>query len=231
MSLHASPLRSFLPRSQSGLIGHFADDALSPPDLISGLVGAPAGSPIDRALKARPATWLGLSLSYQRLFGVAEEAAFSRRDRLAIAAFTARLIEEPRCLAHFDALLEEADAPLALSLRQEAEAAALPGPYGRYPEGPLSAEDIDGPLYSVDGELAQSLGPRLTAGLEYAHILTLHPRDISAETSAHLARSGWTSAEIVELTQLISFLGYLIRVVAGLRAYLDHRQPHLSYQG
>lgn len=211
------------------------DPELHLPDPMAGslldrLIDAPLGSPINRALQARPSTWLGLEQGYQRLLTPAQPGPFSVPERQVVAAFVAVLIDEPQSRQHFHTLLAQTDGALAQIIRQEAEGAALPGPYGRFPAGPLSAEDMDGPIYSSTPSVAETIGPRLSAALDYAHLLTLHPRDITASSSASLSAAGWASAEIIELTQLISFLGYLIRVVAGLRAYLSQRQPQLATQ-
>jgi CMD domain protein len=61
------------------------------------------------------------------------------------------------------------------------------------------------------------LGRRLTAALEHAHLLVFHPRDASAAALQKLLDAGWSTTDIVTLSQLVSFLAFQIRVVAGLR--------------
>jgi CMD domain protein len=62
------------------------------------------------------------------------------------------------------------------------------------------------------------LGARLTAALEHAHRLVFHPRDAAPAWLQALLDAGWTTTEIVTLSQIISFLAFQIRLVHGLRA-------------
>jgi CMD domain protein len=59
---------------------------------------------------------------------------------------------------------------------------------------------------------------RLAAALEHAHLLIFHPRDASPAALQKLLDAGWSTTDIVTLSQLVSFLSFQIRVVAGLRA-------------
>ena len=102
--------------------------------------------------------------------------------------------------------------------RPRRSAAGAEGPYGRYPEGPLSAEDKAGPVYRVSDESRAVLGPRLAAALEHTHLLVFRPRDASAAALQALLDAGWSTTDIVTLSQLVAFLSFQIRVVAGLRA-------------
>jgi CMD domain protein len=61
------------------------------------------------------------------------------------------------------------------------------------------------------------LGPRITAALEHAHLLVFHPRDASAHAIESLLSVGWSTTDIVTLSQLVAFLSFQIRTVAGLR--------------
>lgn len=60
-------------------------------------------------------------------------------------------------------------------------------------------------------------GPRLSAGLDVARLLTLAPARSSREVIGHLAQH-YSDDEIVTVTQLISFLNFQLRVVTGLQA-------------
>ena len=51
-------------------------------------------------------------------------------------------------------------------------------------------------------------------------MLVFHPRDASAEHLQRLVDAGWRTAEIVTLSQLVAFLSFQIRAVAGFRAML-----------
>ncbi|MDM0035674.1 CMD domain protein [Variovorax sp. J22P271] len=100
----------------------------------------------------------------------------------------------------------------------EAASGAASGPYGRYPDGPLSAEDADGPAYRTSGEGRAVLGDRLSAALAHAHLLVFHPRDAGREALQTLLDAGWSADDIVTLSQLVAFLAYQLRVVVGLQA-------------
>jgi CMD domain protein len=62
------------------------------------------------------------------------------------------------------------------------------------------------------------LGERLSVALAHAHLLVFHPRDASPAALQSLLDAGWSSTEIVTLSQLVAFLAFQIRVVTGLRA-------------
>jgi CMD domain protein len=95
-------------------------------------------------------------------------------------------------------------------------AARSKGPYGRFPKGPLSAEDAPGPTWKVSDSGHKALGPRLPAAFEHTHMLVFHPRDAAAPALQSLLNAGWSTTDIVTISQLVAFLSYQIRVVAGL---------------
>ena len=63
----------------------------------------------------------------------------------------------------------------------------------------------------------KALGPRLAAAFEHTHMLVFHPRDAAAPSLQSLLDAGWTTTEVVTLSQLVAFLSFQIRVVAGLK--------------
>jgi CMD domain protein len=63
----------------------------------------------------------------------------------------------------------------------------------------------------------RSLGGRLTAALEHAHLLVLRPREATPEALERLLAVGWSTTGIVTLSQLVAFLAFQVRVVHGLR--------------
>jgi len=56
-----------------------------------------------------------------------------------------------------------------------------------------------------------------------AHLLVFHPRDASREALQALIDAGWSTADIVTLSQIVAFLTFQIRVAAGLRALAASR--------
>ena len=91
------------------------------------------------------------------------------------------------------------------------------GPYGRYPTGPLSREDTAGPSYRMGAATRRALGPRLAAAFEHVHMLVFHPRDAEPAALQALLDAGWSTTDIVTLSQIVAFLSFQIRVVIGLR--------------
>ena len=61
------------------------------------------------------------------------------------------------------------------------------------------------------------LGARLAAALEHAHMLVFRPRDAGAADMKALLAAGWSDTGIVTFSQLVAFLSFQMRVVAGLR--------------
>lgn len=202
--------------------------------IVERLAGVLPGSPVDRAYRARAEVRSFAEESYRRLLQPQDAGPVSLVERRAVAAFVAVLNSEGQTRDHFLALLRETDptlARLARLIEREAEDSSHPGPYGRFPDGPLSAEDLDGPVYTVSRSVRQVFGDRLSAALEYAHLLTLHPRDATPELLAALATAGWTNGGIALLVDLIGFVNFQSRVVAGLRSCIAVRQPHLATVG
>jgi CMD domain protein len=92
------------------------------------------------------------------------------------------------------------------------------GPYGSYPPGPLTREDTAGPVYRADAAARRALGARLAAAFEHVHLLVYHPRDAAPAALQALLDAGWSTTDIVTLSQIVAFLSFQIRVVVGLRA-------------
>lgn len=145
-------------------------------------------------------------------------------ERHAVAAFVAGLHQQPEAAGFYAAALVAHDAPpgLAPAIAAEIAQGAARGPYGRYPAGPLSAEDAEGPVYRVAPAARAVLGARLSAALEHAHLLVFRPRDASPQALQELLNAGWSATDIVILSQLVAFLSFQIRVVVGLRALAAH---------
>jgi len=57
---------------------------------------------------------------------------------------------------------------------------------------------------------------RLAAALAHTHLLVYRPRDSSADALQTLLDAGWSTTGIVTLSQLVAFLNFQLRVVAGL---------------
>jgi len=191
---------------------------LQPVDVIDQLTGITPGSALDRLRARREQARTQAQQSYLALFAPAELVAahFEIADRFAVAAFVAGLHKQPDVARFYAGALAEQG--VAKAIEAEVARGATQGPYGRYPAGPLSAEDETGPVYAVDDAHRKVLGDRLSAGLAHAHLLVFHPRDASPAALQALLDAGWRTTEIVTLSQLVAFLAFQIRVVIGLRA-------------
>lgn len=67
------------------------------------------------------------------------------------------------------------------------------------------------------GLLDGALGGRLDAAFEHARLLVFRPDEARRESLDALAEAGWSTTGIVTLSQLVAFLSFQIRVIAGLR--------------
>lgn len=182
-------------------------------DVIDSLVGIAPGSRLDAIRAQRSEARKHAQASYTSLFEPRELGGVSADERHAIAAFVAGLHGEPKTDAFYAAKLPAA---LRTALAAEVAAARTKGPYGRFPKGPLSVEDAPGPTWTVSDAGRAALGARLAAAFEHTHMLVFHPRDASAASLQSLLDAGWSTNDIVTVSQLVSFLSYQIRVVAGL---------------
>lgn len=182
-------------------------------DLIDQLVGIRPGSKLDAIRANRGEARKHAQASYAALFDPKDPAGVTQGERHAIAAFVAGLHGDPKTDAFYAARLP---ADLRDAVAAEVATAKMRGPYGRFPKGPLSVEDAPGPTWKMGDAGRKTLGPRLATAFEHTHMLVFHPRDASAASLQALLDAGWSTTDIVTISQLVSFLTYQIRVVAGL---------------
>jgi CMD domain protein len=188
-------------------------------DVIDALVGITPGSPLDAVRARRPEARAHAQATYQALFAPKAPGDVTPQERFAVGAFVCGLHGATAIAAAYAARLAESGAPAAL---REAVTAAVTeagarGPYGRYPAGPLSGEDAAGPSYRAGAATRAALGPRLAAAFEHVHMLVFHPRDAAPPALQALLDAGWSTTDIVTLSQIVAFLSFQIRVVTGLR--------------
>jgi CMD domain protein len=189
-------------------------------DVIDTLAGIAPGSHLDSVRRTRrPVAREHAQKSYDSLFTPAEFGDFGPLERHAIAVFIAGLHGQDTIKAFYAEKLRSSAATDATRAALDAEIAAAKsqGPYGAFPKGPLSKEDTKGPVHRVAKEHLEALGPRLAAALEHVHMLVFHPRDADVRSLQSLLDAGWTTTEVVTLSQLVAFLSFQIRVVAGLK--------------
>ena len=182
-------------------------------DVIDTLVGITPGSKLDAIRAQRSEARKHAQASYTSLFEPKDRGSVTAEERHAIAAFVAGLHGEPKTSAFYAAKLSAA---LGAAVAAEVAAAKSKGPYGHFPKGPLSSEDAPGPTWKVSEAGRKALGARLASACEHTHMLVFHPRDASAPSLQALLDAGWSTTDVVTVSQLVSFLAYQIRVVAGL---------------
>ena len=189
------------------------------PDVIATLAGIAPGSSLDAIRAQRPQARIHAQATYDSLFTPLDEADVPKLERFAVACFVAGLHGRREMEAFYGAGLAAAGASAALqaAIGAAVTAARGEGPYGHYPKGPLSAEDQAGPVHHISGPTCAALGPRLSAAFEHTHMLVFHPRDSAPPYLQALLDAGWSTTGIVVISQLVAFLSYQIRVVAGLR--------------
>jgi CMD domain protein len=187
-------------------------------DVIDQLAGIAAGSPLDAIRARRQVARDHAQKSYLALFEPKDFAGVPARERWAVAAFIAGLHTEPATGEFYAAKLAAADGAIAAAVNAEITRGRTQGPYGSYPAGPLSREDTEGLIYRVSDEARRVLGARLTAAFEHVHMLVFHLRDSNSAALQALLDAGWSTDDIVTLSQLVAFLSFQIRTVGGLRA-------------
>ena len=188
-------------------------------DVIDMLAGIKAGSALDAIRRRRPEARNQAQASYRALFAPEMPGEVTATERFAVAAFVTGLHGDAESAAFYTAALAATGASDELRRAIEAATAAARGrgPYGAYPAGPLSREDAAGPTHRVAAETRRALGSRLAAAFDHMHLLVFHPRDAAPEALQALLDAGWSTTDIVTLSQIAAFLSFQIRTVAGLR--------------
>jgi CMD domain protein len=188
-------------------------------DVVDTVVGIAPGSPLDAIRARRPEARTHMQASYRALFAPETPGGVTAEERFAVGSFVAGLHGRPEMAAFYTAGLAASGA--SVTLRDAVDAAlkeaSARGPYGRYTAGLLSREDTAGPGYRVAAETRRRLGPRLAAAFEHMHLLVFHPRDAAPPALQALLDAGWSTTDIVTLSQIAAFLSFQVRVVAGLR--------------
>jgi CMD domain protein len=188
-------------------------------DVIDHLAGLRPGSSLDTLRAQRPQARENAQKSYLALFEPEVPGNVTALERYAVATFVAGLHRQSHVTEFYAASLQRlGHLRLTDVIDLEIARGATEGPYGRYPQGPLSVEDKEGLVYQVSADNRESLGSRLAAALEHAHLLVFHPRDANPAALQKLLDAGWSTTDTVTLSQLVAFLSFQIRVVAGLRA-------------
>jgi CMD domain protein len=182
-------------------------------DLVGAVAGLVPGSPLAEARGSRAVARDQIQAAESALF-TRGTATIPRRDRLIVGAFAAALTDPDGALAvHRVGQLADADAALVDRL---VDSGAQQGPWGSYREPGLIHESVPGQAWTVPERERAELGAALSAVLEHAHLLLLHPRDARPGSLQTLVDVGWGRSDIVTWSQLISFAAFQARLAAGL---------------
>lgn len=194
-------------------------------DVIDALAGLAPDSPLAVIRDRKPITRQQAQTSFAALFEGATTDV-TQQERFVLATFVAGLHARPEISAFYTAGLTGTSPPQSLvsALAAEIVLGRAAGPYGAYPKGPLSAEDVTGPIYQVAEQHRAALGGKLTAALAHVHMLVFHPRDANPAAIQHLLDAGWSNSGIVTLSQLVAFLAFQIRAAVGLRVLAATRR-------
>ncbi|MGJ7511246.1 CMD domain protein [Variovorax sp. GT1P44] len=195
-------------------------------DVIDQLSGIAPGHPLDAIRAGRAQARIHSQQSWLALFEPELPATgeFTLEQRFAVATFVTAVQRQAQASRFYAGGLARQGASQRLinALDIEAAAGAATGPYGRFPAGPLSAEDAPGPTWRASDAGRAILGARLSAALAHAHLLVFYPRDAGAQDLQALLDAGWSPTDIVTLSQLVAFLAFQVRVVAGLQVLAEH---------
>jgi CMD domain protein len=192
-------------------------------DVIDTLVGIKPGSALDAIRHRRSEARDQAQASYRVLFAPEVPGEVTATERFAVAAFVTGLHGGAETASFYAAGLAASGAlpELRQAIDTAITAAKGQGPYGAYPAGPLSREDTTGPSHHVTAKTRRALGSRLAAAFDHMHLLVFHPRDAAPAALQALLDAGWSTTDIVTLSQIAAFLSFQIRVVAGLRVLAD----------
>lgn len=157
------------------------------PDILDQLIGIQPGSPLAELRARRPDVARYTQGSYATLLTPADPAGVSVVERLLIALRVAVLT---------------GSAPLAAHYRQ------------RLVELGTSTATLEAVEHFPTGA---NLAPREVALLRHTDLLTNEPRDASQAALVELQAQGLSARDIVTIGQLIAFLSYQVRVLAGLQ--------------
>ncbi|MDF2666674.1 MAG: hypothetical protein K0R81_2524, partial [Microbacterium sp.] len=186
-------------------------------DVIDLLAGLSAEGSLDAVRHRRGQARENAQRSFAALLEPEEDRGFTLAERYAVATFVAALHDDDAAARFYGDLLADEDDALREAVLIAAAAGRSTGPVGVYREPGLAEESIPVEAYGVPDEVVAALGERLTAALEHTHLLAFRPRESSADALRRLTGAGWDADQIVSLSQLVSFLAFQLRAVAGLR--------------
>jgi CMD domain protein len=176
------------------------------------------GDRLDTVRRARSGTRENAQLSYEAIFEPTHPGNLSIAERFALALAVVRFHGDTPLEAHYAERFaqHEGRAAVAAALESVIAAGGTAGPFGHYRETGLAAESTDGLHLAVSEDARLVLGDELSALIEHVHLLVYRPRESSADALQRLLDEGWTTTELVAVSQLVAFLSFQIRLATGL---------------
>ena len=193
------------------------EDARTDTDVIDALVGITPGSPLDAIRARRPEARDSRAGDLPRAVRAGVPGGVTAAERFAVGG------SSPACMATRRSRRSTPSASPRAGPRRRQEAvdaaiaAARPRPLWPLPRRAAEPRRHRRPELSRGARNPSDLGPRLAAAFEHAHLLVFHPRDAAPAALQALLDAGWSTTDIVTLSQIVAFLSFQIRVVAGLR--------------
>ena len=197
-------------------------------DVIDTLAGIAPGSHLDAVRRTRrPVAREHAQKSYDSLFTPAEFGDFGPLERFAVAVFVAGLHGQAadQGLLCREAAQRGRDRRHARRARRGDRRGEGQGPYGAFPKGPLSKEDTTGPVHRVADGTSRGAGAAARGGVRaraHAGVPSARCRRALAAGAARCRLVARPS--VVTLSQLVAFLSFQIRVVAGLKVLAAKRE-------
>ncbi len=187
-------------------------------DIIDQMAGLEAGSLLHTLRQQRDKVAVATQGSYDAMFDVAVKG-MSVTERLLVALHACSLSQAGELTAHYRSLLValKVDAALLAIAERVADAGAETN---AKPVAECVAESCSG---------AAAAEPRLRAMLAFTRTLITNPTEGDKPALMKLTHAGLTTPAVVALAQLIAFVSYQLRVVAGLKAMQALQQgeaPH-----
>ena len=162
-------------------------------DVISSLAGVAPGSPTAELRAQRPEAMQHAQGSYTALFDPAEPLGLSPAERFATALRVTTIHDAPEASEHYRQRLVDAGASPEI-----VAAAAL--------EDAGSASQSD-----------PAVPTRLQAILRHADLLATRPVEATPDHLQSLADAGLATVEIVQVSQIVAFISFQVRVVTALQ--------------
>jgi CMD domain protein len=164
-------------------------------DLVDAAAGLSPESPVARLRRQREAFVRHTQGSHDVLITPADPAGLSLIERAAVALRVASIEHDAALIEHYRSRLRQIVADAATIEAAEASAGLL------------------------------DVSPRLAAILDHVALVATSPGSASQSRLDALRNAGLAPRDIVTIAQIVAFVSYQVRVVAGLRALAQGAHP------